>query len=652
MTTSIYTMTNRKALRTDFNAMVAEAVQTMYADVVDIRDELERSYNKVHADNIVLKAANPSIKELNFFVKETDFAAAVKDRLDKNQAWQYRRQLMREILVYNLLNNEKRVSWLVRDAMEATLRAILLSGKTTATISQVIHNMKLNAKHIVINGEQVEADAWKVDELRLQLLNELAVLNFIDIKVSHKTHIVSITDKYNDMVDSDFAKLMKTMAMLIQRKTILVEPAPLDTRDMISQSSWWYKTPEMSEDQIKFVETMHNLKWEFVPNALDLIEEAYKEHSKDEDGNLPRHWEKYGPDRIEEFKAQIKASFENDGHYIPGKFDSALRWYWQAEIGHTQTSPALRKLVRPCGINDAIKYDMTNSVVQMYAIGLKSKRLAKYVNLVAEDERVEDLRLQLANEMNRALGIQSFTKDNTKPLFMVWAYNAGKKRLLEGTYSTETNMFTNELIITQKVAGLREITEYKFSDDALYNTWTAILNTLVPEIVELKRVMNNVVKGNGLLETQWHLPDNAIAQYASVETLEKPLHWVTATYTRHQHTHHRKQLVIDARAAGLLPRMIHSIDAYFARQLVIRAADMGIVVVPNHDSFMFDRQYVDTIFELAKALFAEIMEGQVLFNIVKEYNKTNVSLAGDISDKIALTMEDLAQSAPMELEEL
>ena len=53
--------------------------------------------------------------------------------------------------------------------------------------------------------------------------------------------------------------------------------------------------------------------------------------------------------------------------------------YTQAEIGGLQTSSALRALVKVSGIDNKVKYDVRNNVVQMYALLMKTENLAKYV---------------------------------------------------------------------------------------------------------------------------------------------------------------------------------------------------------------------------------------------------------------------------------
>ena len=192
----------------------------------------------------------------------------------------------------------------------------------------------------------------------------------------------------------------------------------------------------------------------------------------------------------------------------------------------------------------------------------------------------------------------------------------------------------------------------KYSDDTLSTAWDSILRELVPSIIELKRVMSRIVKGNPFTCASWVMPDGAVAQYASVETLDKPLHWVSSTLHTHTHTHHRKELVPNAKAAGLLPRMIHSLDAYVMRQLVIRAKRLGITIVPNHDSFMFDDSHTHTIFSLIHTLFIEIMDSHSFKHIVDQFNSSKVREDGQYLDRELLTHSDILASVPMKLEDM
>jgi hypothetical protein len=643
-----YTIANRTAAKRALANEVSEAVAVMWEGQFDLTERLQTELASAVKQRLTMAAEHGWLSDLNIFISEADFARTVTSLKDDDRkiAWTYRRIALRRILLHTILTNKKKVAWLVRATLEKLLLAVAHGNQSLVTVSQLVHNMPLNADTFTVSETDVRPiTAWGVDELRLQLLSEMAEADLITILVSKHTHMVQIPKEVVVKVPSERYVVMDKLALLVDRKTVLVEPAPIESKEMISQSSWWYKTPELSVDQREFIATMHSLKWEFVDGAEDMLEGALKEHHKAD--RLPE----WVVNRMPEYLEQIAASRANGGHYCAGQFDSVLRWYWQSEIGHNQTSPALRKLVKPVGVANAVKYDATNNVVQMYAIGLKSKGLAKYVNLVDIQERETDVRLQLAVRLNEAFGLDVFNKDNIKPLFMVWAYNAGKERLLSGVTTIEKNFFTGEEVEHVKTEGLRALTGGVIADDQLWAVWQSVTAELVPDIVDLKVVMNQLIKQNSLIETSWKMPDGAIAQYVSVEQHGKVLHWVDSNFHSRQHTHHRKQLTIDAKAAGLLPRMIHSMDAYFMRTLVLRAKAQGIVIVPNHDSFMFDVKYTDIVMAMAKSVFVDMMNMGVLNSIVNQYNRTNSRVSKAFGDRELLTVEDIMAGDPLALED-
>ncbi len=641
-----YTIANTKALRSELKASIANITNVMY-EGINLTEQLTRGITTSRVARINLLANNPMLSELNVYVSEQEFKTNIAHLSEdvRKVAWRYRAYEIRQTLLLNILGNSKKLSYLVDATLRAIVTARIEAGGKPTSIGEIVHNVPLNAStYKTKDGTEYPLTPFGVDELRLQLISELAEADLIDIKVSGSTHTIEIPIIHTNKVSKECFIEAHNIYNIISRKTILVQPAPIDINNMISRSSWWYKTPTLSNDQIEFIETMHNLKWEFIPEAEDKIEDAFKMHL--DVIKLPD----WAISRVEEFKAQIQASKANGGHYVAGKFDSALRWYYQAEIGHNQTSKYLRDLVRPVGMVNQVKYDMTNNVVQMYSIGLKDKGLGRYVNLVNSAECQEDVRSQIANAMNKNLNLNTFSKDNVKPLFMVWAYNAGRDRLLNGVYTEETSVFTGIKTRVPKVKGLKELAQ-GIDEDLVWNTWSAVLNKLVPTIVELKKVMANIIKGNPFHEMEWTLPDGAIAQYASVQEVSKELHWVTSGGKTLQHTHHRKELAYKAKDAGVLPRVIHSIDAYMMRQLVIRGNKLGITIAPNHDSFMFSEIHTDTVFNMVRELFIELLENNTLANIVSQLNKTKVKETGKFLERETLTKEDILASMPMALED-
>ena len=297
---------------------------------------------------------------------------------------------------------------------------------------------------------------------------------------------------------------------------------------------------------------------------------------------------------------------------------------------------------------------------------MKVRDLGKYVGLVPEADREEDVRSQLAKALNAKLETDIFNKDIIKPLFMVWAYNAGKDRILDGDTIIEEQFLgsATEVVRTPGLIALTGAANTPANRDLLWSAFEESVVEYVPAVVVLKTLFKKLIKLNPLTQTQWTLPDGSIAQYASPARITDTLFWVTEAGKQHQHSHSRKVIVTNEKSAGLLPRVIHSFDAYVARQIVIRAARLGIVVIPNHDSFMYDIKHDTTIDNIIHTIFTELLESDAFSNVISELNQAGKSLAIKSSNGTVitdstmyaaygrLTVEDLQQSNPTDLEEI
>lgn len=687
-----FTETNTQVLRAELSGLVSAAAFDMYAEKVEnVQQLLDVKLQATVSELFRLKLSMPEDKRFNAARPHDEVIKYIVSNFvkeDRAPAYKYANLTRLKVLLNSILTSKVKLRKVVLDTLTNLINAEISAPKGRAvTLSQAINccPLKVVTTHrvgvedtetkmikVLVKGrnnvmEEVEVPSaqWELDEIKLQLIAELCELDLVNMKISDHTHMLDIPSKIASVVTKAEWLHMWELGQIIEKKTILLEPASVDNRDLVTRSSWYYKTPNLSHDMIECINVLQSTKYEFVDNALDLIEEAYMEHLVGEDGSMPENWRQWVPQRLAFFKEQIAASQANGGHYLVWKTDSANRMYTQAEIGGLQTSSALRALVKVSGIDNKVKYDFRNNVVQMYALLMKTENLAKYVYLVDESKRAGDLRQLIANALNIVLETDVFNKDNIKPLFMVWAYNAGKDRILDGVTIEEESLFGMNSN-TVKVKGLIALTGAANTEANRDMLWTAFHDTVVelaPEIVLLKAIFKKLIKNNPLTETQWTLPDGTIAQYASAATAHQTLFFVDSKGKQHQHTQYRKLILENAKSAGLLPRVIHSFDAYVARQLVVRASRLGITIVPNHDSFTFDDKYKDTVFALVNELFVELLEGNYMGEVLNELNTSGKSLATYTKDKQAITDEliwtkfgklttaDLANSEPLDYED-
>lgn len=629
-----FTQENKTRVAMELRDLINYAVEELYTDnIADInvivKAELDRAKDKL-ADLM----QDPTIASINYLQDHTDVIKSIvhtyADPADRADAYLAANLSRLAVNLESILTSKLKLRSVARTTLSKLIE-LELSAKqgNKPTLSQLISACPLKPTSIVINGESRTPNEFHIAELKYQFITLLADLDYLDMEVADKTHMVSVPSKLASLLPRDMWAHMNKLSLFVNTKSIYTSPITLDTKNLITRSSWYYRTPDLTDIELEYMNHMNSIKYQFVDNAEDLIEAAYLEHLKDDNGQLPQGHEKWVPNRIEFFKEQIRESHANGGHYIMHRWDSAKRTYMMAEIGHKQSSPALRSLVKVADIPNPIKKDFRNNVVQMYSLIMRVKDLGKYVGLVAESESDIDLRLKIANTLNAKLETDVFNKDNIKPLFMVWAYNAGKDRILDGVTAVEAQLF-GDASINVKVPGLMALTGAKNDErnrNIIWQAFTETVTELVPAIVILKQVFKKLVKANPLTETSWTLPDGSIAQYASPDTVSEELYCVDLSGRQHQQLHHIKLLVENVKSAGLLPRVIHSFDAWVARQLVVRAARLGITIVPNHDSFMFNAQHEATIDALVQELFLELANSRYFSNVLNELNKAGKSLA-------------------------
>lgn len=670
-----FTITSAQVATMELSNNVDTIYTAMYGTVANnVKQAIENNLSATNAERFKLSQQLPS--KFDATMAHQDVIKFITDNYPKEQRtipYKYANLTRRSILLASILTSTMKIATVVHKTLKGLIEAELYLPKgKSVTVSELLVKCSLKPTHIVHkNGDRTlltdsDEDKFIIDEIKLQFINELVELDLIDMKISQHTHMVETPYK---LIPADLKPLIYSsweLAQIVSKKTILLEPAPVDFKDAITRSSWFYRTPNLSAAQVEYMTAMNNIKYKFKADALDRLEECYTEHLKDDNGNLPSEFSVWGPSKIAFLREQIIASNENGGHYIQHKWDSSLRTYMISEIGHFQTSKALRSLVEVDGIENPIKKDFKNNVIQMYSILMKVRDLGKYVGLLPEADREEDVRSQLAKSLNAKLECDIFTKDIVKPLFMVWAYNAGKDRILDGDTIIEEQFLgtATEVVKTPGLLALTGAANTPANRDLLWSAFEESVIEYVPAVVVLKTLFKKLIKCNPLTETSWTLPDGSIAQYASPARIQDTLFWVTTSGKQHQHTHSRKVIVTNEKSAGLLPRVIHSFDAYVARQIVIRASRLGITVIPNHDSFMYDIKHDVTIDTIIAEIFSELLESSAFSDVIKELNTSGKSLAiktangSIITDQSMyeaygkLTVEDLAQANPTDLEEI
>jgi len=617
-------------------------------------------------------------ESLNTEIVEKEFSKVIKEYSEeaKKVAWSYRKWAIRLANLQSLLNgSKKKINNRLIDSFITILKLFIEGGNSVskygvsaASIVGAVSS-KLKVTDIILkDGTRVDANKESQLNVSWQYIAELCSLDYLDMKLkttnaSRKANMVTLPKWINTLFTEEDSKVLKQCANYLKLNSLYVDMAEVDMNKLTTQGSWYYKTPKHPDEYKEFLEHQQSIKYSFVPNAKEALGQKYLSHLTK--GKCDRELKDYELNRIRYFNSQISDSNNNGGHYHVLQNDSVGRLYVQGEIGHKQLSSDLRSLVKIGGIENPIKYDMTNNVIQMYSLVLGSRNLAQYVGLLPI--KTGDLREVLARELTKELGIKPIGKEEIKPLFMVWAYSAGWDTIYRGKAEKQYDQFTGEYYY-EKVDGLSKYTQ-GIDEEIVKTAWNNILARLLPEVVWLKSVFKELNYKNPFTIAEWVLPDGFIAQYAAVPKKESRrdihLEAVDSSGDKHTNTQSIKELVSGEGASGLLPRVIHSFDAYVMRRIVSKMRKLGAIVVPNHDSFTFDKKYEKEFIQIAKEVYCEFITNNkdkgYFSDVVRQLNKTkcNLNMKDSKGNTIKpdsfgerLTVEDVKAGMPVDLEDL
>lgn len=283
-----------------------------------------------------------------------------------------------------------------------------------------------------------------------------------------------------------------------------------------------------------------------------------------------------------------------------------------------------------------IYQDATNSGTQMYTIASASKELATICGLV-DGERKDAYGL-LAMSLNDKLGIEGFTRKNSKSLFMTVLYNAGKQLLLyghNGANDGELKLLNKVEAVTNGKMTPLMMTAKGMDPDTVWDAFYESMWEIAPEAMKLMAYIGQHIDDETLNYT-WTMDDGMVAQCAMYQTVEKHITWCDNDARRHTMTFHEKELQPKAKRAALAPGIVQAMDAYALRTLVRKAALAFIDVVTVHDSFGTHPNDTAEVRGLYRGTLAEMLESNMFSRILQQLKpegavdyQSNGTLTGD-----------------------
>ena len=262
---------------------------------------------------------------------------------------------------------------------------------------------------------------------------------------------------------------------------------------------------------------------------------------------------------------------------------------------------ALRKTEAGLPSGHAMMLDATASGLQIMAALSGCKRTAAHVNMLNTGQR-EDVYTHIVNEMNFNLPLHEYVvRNDVKKPSMTHFYN---KRSQDTLTDTQQNGFYNAM--SDSFTGAQAVM------DLINQYWDKYS-----------------------LQHKWTLPDGHIACVKVTEMVNARIQVDELNDTTFTYRFEANKPSI--KSSSLVPNVIHSIDAYIAREMVRRANQQGFQLAHIHDAFCAHPNNMDKVRTNYRLIMAEIADSDLLANILTELAGSPQSvtkLSNDLSHDI------------------
>lgn len=283
--------------------------------------------------------------------------------------------------------------------------------------------------------------------------------------------------------------------------------------------------------------------------------------------------------------------------------EATLDWHNAEEPTYARAQMESLKLIRTTGkTNIPLELDSTCSQKQMIAVLTGDIRTAMCCNILTDNTEIQDAYRMVAEQMSLTTGLK-FNRTEIKKSDMIDGYGAG-----------------NKAVTAQLQSDLKD-NYYDGAVDAFYNATKAVC----PIVANIKDMFQNLWDDTRT-EWNWTLPDGFKVSYFTQEA-----RILTIT------PFHESEIQVIAnmiapttRNTGLGVNFIHSIDAYVARQMIIRCP---FEIITIHDGFRCLPVNAKAMRVVYNTIMAEITDSTLLEDIVKEISGADIKFNKQFNGK-------------------
>ena len=268
------------------------------------------------------------------------------------------------------------------------------------------------------------------------------------------------------------------------------------------------------------------------------------------------------------------------------------------------------KLPESIVFKDTVK-DASNSVAQIITVLLGSKRLASVSKLLGTND---DVRSIIGKQMElNGMSLPKYPKDVTwkdvvKPLFMTENYGQMEKGLIDN------------LMKTHKLS--------KEEAKTYYDAYAKASDDIVPEMVEFKKAIYDTYYENGKANLSWELPDGFKVNINLSKDRDGSIRIRDNNLKVNIKTDD-----FDNFSRAIMPRLIHSVDAYVARTM----NKAGFPTV--HDAFVITKGKEQLAEDTYTKIMSDLNDSDLLHKMM-----TSIGYKGKKLKDGTLTKEDIEDS--------
>jgi len=247
--------------------------------------------------------------------------------------------------------------------------------------------------------------------------------------------------------------------------------------------------------------------------------------------------------------------------------------------------------------------DATASGLQIMAALSGCKKTARHVNMINTGKR-EDVYTEVATLMNKQVSVEhKVTRDLIKKPVMTHYYN-------------------------------------KFNQDTLNDVQQEAFYTVLAHSFEgaeaVKDTINDYWNPNAT-EHVWTLPDGHVSRVKVTEMINARIEVDELDHTTF--TYRFEVNRASDVSTSLVPNIIHSIDAWIARDMVRQAHKEGFELAHIHDAFCAHPNHMQRVREMYKGFMADLADMSLLESILSEISGKAVSLT-KFSDDLSIDIID------------